>query len=172
MRKTVRIGCFETNSSSLHSLIVARGNRVIPDYMKKSPVVITGGEFGWEYETYKDPVSKLEYVYTGLTSLAGDNPATPEEIKYAHILDKVKEALATVGVDVEWSSSESGYYPTGYIDHVYELRDFLDYLGESDDNILDFIFDEYSSIATGNDNGDEPASLPAPEDSVEFLKSN
>ena len=174
MRRTIRINCFETNSSSLHSLVVASGNRHVPDYMTKELIKVTGGEFGWEWDVHRDPETKLNYLYTGLKSFI-DSDDSEDVKKYSSILEKVKNALESVGIQVEWSQKEDGYYSNGYIDHVSRIRDFLGFIGESEDNILDFIFDDNSAISTGNDNEDtdNPQDItPEGVDYVEFYKGN
>ena len=49
MKKQIRQGVFETNSSSTHSMCIHPGNKYVPNMSK---LKIETGEFGWEEETY------------------------------------------------------------------------------------------------------------------------
>ena len=67
--KKIRKGTFETNSSSMHSLVVEGGitgekkEAKLPLY-PDGTLEIETGEYGWGYELLKTPVSKLEYLIT------------------------------------------------------------------------------------------------------------
>lgn len=140
MKKQIRKGAFETNSSSTHAINIFRGydEKNIPE-----SIVVTPGEFGWECDTYYDAESKLSYLYTWCLSVM-----SKDEAEY-----KIKEALVNLGVkEVEFEDG-TGWYEDGYIDHSGNLyREDLDTIFEN--YFGDFIFGDSSYIETGNDNDD------------------
>lgn len=66
MKRQVRRNVFETNSSSMHSLSIAK--RGVTEYLHvdecTNKVVTEFGEFGWGYDEYNDPETKLSYLVT------------------------------------------------------------------------------------------------------------
>lgn len=63
----IRKGCFETNSSSTHTIIVS--DRDV-DYDSKF-VIFSIGEFGWEMGVIDDSWGRASYFYTAACELAG-----------------------------------------------------------------------------------------------------
>lgn len=57
--KTIRRNCFETNSSSMHSLVYSRENINVLDTL----TFTTEGEFGWENKKYSSPEVKSTYWF-------------------------------------------------------------------------------------------------------------
>jgi hypothetical protein len=58
----IRQGVFETNSSSTHSICIAKKAELnIPKH-----VYFDFGEFGWECDTLRSLSKKASYLYTGL----------------------------------------------------------------------------------------------------------
>ena len=49
MKRQIRRGVFETNSSSTHAICIAKG-----DYNLSKHIDFTIGEFGWENNEYDD----------------------------------------------------------------------------------------------------------------------
>ena len=138
MKKQIRRGAFETNSSSTHAINIFKGydEKNIPE-----SVVIKPGEFGWECDTYYDFESKLSYLYTWCLGLMSRESAQI----------KIEEALHNIGVkEVEFEEC-SGWWEDGYIDHSEDLyKCDLDVIFEN--YFGDFIFGNSSYIETGNDN--------------------
>ena len=69
MKKQIRRGVFETNSSSMHSLSIHRMGIDTPikydDIQDDDNMLhIKFGEFGWGYERYSDSYHKLQYALT------------------------------------------------------------------------------------------------------------
>jgi len=140
MKRQIRKGAFETNSSSTHAINIFRGydEKNIPE-----SIVVRPGEFGWECDTYYDYDSKLSYLYTWCLSRMSP------EIAEA----KIENALKNVGVkEVEFEIGE-GWREEGCIDHSEDLYD-----GDLDnifnEYFADFVFGDMSYIETGNDNDD------------------
>lgn len=126
----IRFSCFETNSSSVHVLVIPKDTKLyIPDH-----VHLHTGEYGWENDQEYDT---LDYMYTACKERG------QEEV------DKFLNYLKSKGVE-EIDCHDSDWY---YVDHGNELP--LDDLF-ANENLLDrFLFGEDSYVQTGNDNSDE-----------------
>ena len=63
MKTQIRRSVFETNSSSTHSISIVREptNIHFPTTLE-----FNVGEFGWEWKTYSDYLSKASYLYTAI----------------------------------------------------------------------------------------------------------
>lgn len=155
MKVQIRRGVFETNSSSTHSISIDTSERFIKIPKK---LVFKAGEYGWEFHRYSSAEDKASYLFTGII----DAYQKEEAEKY---LDIIKEWLEEEGVEeIEfpeityseegWSSKVNGsdYF---YVDHASELLDFLEWIFQTKDHLIRFLFSPRSFIATGNDNSDE-----------------
>jgi len=147
MKKIVRTGVFETNSSSTHSLSIARENQefvhdtIYPDQHGK--ITVYDQQFGWEWMKYNDAMTKLAYLFQ-------DQGDTHHDI----IVDAVKEQ----------TGAESVVFieDDGYIDH--DGRGTTSGVCDSKDNIKNFVFNKNSWLFTGNDNSSpDPTFYDIPE---------
>ena len=142
--KTIRKNTFETNSSSTHSITVARKNVAIP--VTEQNIFVEIGEFGWEFKTYDTPQEVLSYLYTAICCNYKQD--------YKKYTDKIDKVLAeNTKTKVEWQEpkfDEYGYLNDGYIDHGYELAEWLETLFENEELLLRTIF--FGVVETGNDN--------------------
>lgn len=135
MKRLIRIGVFESNSSSSHSISIAKGgmdfvmDTIYPDQDGK--IWVFGCEFGWGWEKFNDSMTKLAYVFQDQDSNYHDM-----------ILEVVKEQTGALEVIFD----EAG----GYIDH--------DGCGTAHEACADketlcqFIFNKNSWLFIGNDN--------------------
>lgn len=150
----IRHGIFETNSSSTHSISIAeaRPNEVysvmLPD--KNGNIVLTGGEFGWEQETYNDAVTKANYMLVYADGWAGDNKE-----KFLVSLKEViqeqtqcNEVIFQSEKRYEWSETPD----FGYIDHQSVESSDYDYVFADKEKLKQFIFNRNSTLTTDNDN--------------------
>jgi len=132
--KTIRQGVFETNSSSTHSISIDENatvfSSITPD--KNGNIVLTGGEFGWEFETYYSPLVKANYCALDI----GDNV---DEKKM--LIEVIKEHTGAKDVIFELD---------GYIDH--QSAGTTSDAFESKELLKSFIFGKNSVLETGNDN--------------------
>ena len=142
MKRQIRSSVFETNSSSTHSIAIS-----------KKPVVIGTrlsfrvGEFGWE----NGIADTADYLYTGIL----------EQENRDELLDKLKEILDKYEIEYYFqkpklSKSEYGdyyYLEHGYVDHSYELKDFIEVVLSDEDLLMRYLFGD-STVYTGHDNQD------------------
>lgn len=64
MKRQIRRGTFETNSSSTHAICITKSNADMENL--PSHVTFTRGEFGWENAEYSDLWSKASYLYESI----------------------------------------------------------------------------------------------------------
>ena len=66
--KQIRPGLFETNSSSVHAIVITKNNNIeIPKNLPPILEMVTIS-FGWEIDRYNDFPSKLQYLYNACES--------------------------------------------------------------------------------------------------------
>lgn len=142
MKTTIRNGVFETNSSSVHAIVVNRGSK---RYIPKA-VEFTLGCFGWEEENYTTVDEKASYLWTAICEL---KTLTPE------LLENLRRTLQDAGVSTVSFENPKKESPWAYyIDHSYDLSKFVEALLGDQELLLDYLFGE-SEVVTGNDNSDE-----------------
>ena len=170
MKRTIRRGVFETNSSSTHSISIkyakkeimeARGADLVKHSLDiKGVLHLECGEFGWEEITYNDFRYKLAYL---ATSLAG-GPGWEDKEQIAARIKKIYESNKNFALlkkvltsfdgceDVRFSRNEkdkhgSGY---GYIDHQSCGTANKAFMNER--NLRNYLFNNNSHVRTDNDN--------------------
>ena len=60
--KNTRVGIFETNSSSSHSLSLGRYSYQKPDETNEETIVLGEGEYGWGYEELTTWMERADYL--------------------------------------------------------------------------------------------------------------
>ena len=153
MQTQIRQSVFETNSSSSHSLTVAnfKAGDVLDTLYPNSEgsIIVEAREFGWEWEDYNDPTSKLAYCAIYARDWVGNEDIS----KYLKILTTVvRDHVGDIDVEFPLDVSKSGYFEKGYIDHQSVENHDLDYLFEDPEQLRQFIFNPKSKLKTGNDN--------------------
>lgn len=161
MKQSTRQGVFETNSSSVHAIVINRQNLAENN---GSIVSVKPGDYGWEYEEYRLPAQKLNYLWTAIV----DNKENLDSWK-----EYLKEALnlsdGVVFVDEPEDKDDD------HVDHAEELKDLLKKLRKDPDLLMKFVFGD-SYVITGNDNYDseipEVPSILDEDDLYIFWKHN
>lgn len=126
----IRYNIYETNSSSVHALVIPNDNPiVIPKTVR-----LRGGEYGWEDAEYWDT---LNYLYEACRY----HPT--EKQKLLNFLNRLDIEIEEDTKNVEWN----------YVDHCNCIP-FEELFG--DENLLTkFLFGVNSYVKTGNDNNDD-----------------
>lgn len=137
----IRRNVFETNSSSVHMLVIPKDTTIkVP---KK--VFLQGGDYGWSHDT---ECSTINYMYQTCVDFGRET------------LDKFFEYLKRKGVEeiyapeLHWVKDNWGERAennNGYVDHANELP--LDDLFANESLLDRFLFGS-SWVDTGNDNDD------------------
>lgn len=146
MRTVLRKGVFETNSSSVHSICIAKDSCTDQEYPEK--LYFKHGEFGWEYECYRTPEEKASYLYEAVCGIY-ENRADRENIK-----NQLFDILGKKGIIAEFEEDKEDEYGfrEGYIDHCWEVKEWLDSVLHSEKRLMNFLFSDKSYVHTGNDN--------------------
>lgn len=151
--KQIRQNVFETNSSSTHSICVAKNATLdIPDSL-----YFEFGEFGWEHGILQSMEDKASYLYTGLMR-------TDKEEDFLKIVEILKEK----GIEVSYETD----FDNGYIDHAYELFNFLEDVVNDTNKLMNYLFSDLSFILTGNDNSDNDVDIHVDYEYDEYYKGN
>lgn len=170
----IRNGVFETNSSSVHAIIIARGDIALP--LVDQTVYFGLGEYGWGEDGHYDPNEKASYFYTAACSVRGYD-----------VKDEIAALLKPYGIICKfddpkfktWTSDYDGstytYLANGSIDHDYECKEFVDAIMSDPEMLIRFLFNIDSFVQTGNDNSDmewydELQAIVYPHD--KFIKGN
>lgn len=142
MKTIIRKNVFETNSSSTHSVSISNGTDVYETIIPDSNGIITiyPREFGWGYEEYTDPETKLAYLLQYYTLKGSDFIETVKEVVIEH----------TGASDVVLGQQDDEWWPDGYIDH--QSTDCLDGEIETTEDIRNFVFNPSSVLVIDNDN--------------------
>lgn len=142
---SIRRGAFETNSSSLHALIIADA---MPDLSKALTVHVRPGEYGWGIETLDTPNERGSYLYTAMCCVYCNDP-----------IDDLTKMLAPWGVTVICDEEprfvqygENKYLDNGYIDHEEDIGGFVKMITQDPVLALRFIFSDDSRAIIYNDN--------------------
>ena len=150
----VRSGVFETNSSSTHSIAIPRSIGY-PNYIS-----FNIGEFGWEF----DEANAADYFYTALYTTSSTIVEVEEKI------ERLKDILRSYDIEADFEyvkcEEHTGWLDyDGYIDHGYELKDFVDELLNNGDKLVRFL--SGGLVFTGNDNSDRNGFISRDEEFIE-----
>lgn len=135
--KNIRTNVFETNSSSSHSITISKSvgvlDTIAPDM--GGNIVLTGGNFGWEWRRINDPLTKANYCACDAQN----------DIDRLEMLKEViqEHTGCNVILDID-----------GYIDH--ESIGNSSSAFESKSALRELIFNPKSYIFTGNYNDHPP----------------
>ena len=153
MKRQVRRGTFETNSSSTHAICITKSEYRHNSF---SHIDFEIGEFGWENDEYDSLYNKASYLITAILSF--DKEEADENLqKLKDILDSnnIEYTLPELKVDSwEYGGKTRYYYDIdGYIDHSGKTKDFVNDVLSDSDKLFRYLFGN-SVIITGNDNSD------------------
>ena len=173
MKKQIRTGVFETNSSSVHTISISRSDeyKSVLEKMSGEGIAFTSGEFGWVYDVYSSTRDKACYLWTGIIVSGCFTKDQVEKIK-----ENIKSVLNKYGItpifepykenSYERSDGTKQFYLNfekySYVDHGTCLDDWLNSMfpngGEDIDEelLLEYLFNSNSYVGTGNDNSDAP----------------
>lgn len=149
MKRQIRRGTFETNSSSTHAICISKKNidkDNIPNHVR-----FDHGEFGWEFEIYEDIHHKASYLYQAIWEVFDEDMKERSDK-----LNILASTLNKYGVECEFEviENEDDPWSTGYIDHGSEAREFVESVLKNENRLLRYLFGD-SKVITGTDNGYE-----------------
>lgn len=151
MKKIIRKGVFESNSSSTHAIAICKDS----DILIPAELYFGFGEHGWENETLHTPEEKANYLHTAIACIY-------KRKGYTDIINHIFSVLLAYDCEAtfetpkwdEWNGD--GYLDMcqGYIDHYSdgELGDFVKKVLKNDKLLYNYLFSEKSFVVKGNDN--------------------
>ena len=148
MKQTISSNLFETNSSSVHAIVL--DDDLSKDFKLPDKMFFGFGYFGWD----QGIVDPQDYIYTAAVQLERHD-----------FIDHLKEFLEFENVEYIFQDKSDFKFSSHGIDHVYELNYFIDQLKKDKQLLKSFLVT--GQIFTGNDN--ESTVLP---DNYYFYKSN
>jgi hypothetical protein len=167
MQISLRRNVFETNSSSSHSITIndnqfLMDNSLVPD--ENGNIILTGGQFGWQYEKFTDALTKANYVavYASLYSKSDDAISTSNFNTLVKKIIKDQTGATDVIFDISDAFDAKNW---SYIDHQSYEDKQLEYLFSAS-VLRNFIFNTKSILFTGNDNETAPANFYDDDDTV------
>lgn len=137
----IRNGAFETNSSSMHAMVIHYGiiPKVYPDTIK-----FQTDTYGWEISKLTSLEDKASYLFTSLI-MAFD---------YDEAVEIIREHLEPLGIKCFFVETKAYDFDSCYIDHGASYN-FANKMKEDDYAMIRFLFDEQSYVITANDNCDD-----------------
>lgn len=146
MKYTIRRNTFETNSSSVHSLVYRNQELEPPDLpinKETNKVKAYYGEFGKDYNVYYDQSSKLSYLLTCIYYHYYNDEEIENSYAFEILQDIVREYCGVDGIEI------CGGEP--YIDHQSYPDDMFGIVGYSDEAIRNFLFNGDIGLKTESD---------------------
>lgn len=160
----IRKSVYETNSSSTHSICITR--KGISSIELPEKIVFKHGEFGWDEKKLKTPEEKASYLYQAICAFY-------EEKERNKVINEIYSDLAEFEVDAKFEPEiKTKYGVYGYIDHPYELKDWLEKILGNKKRLIRYLFSEESFVCTGNDNDDSDIDIFVNYRHEEYYKSN
>lgn len=161
MKLTIRKGIWETNSSSVHAISITKKNIEKDLNLNSLTVFFNHGEYGWKHEVYGSVNSKASYLYQALFEVYPareyfDKSDNKENLKLREeAINWIYDTLGKYGVEAVFDTDnyDASGWPNGYIDHGYELIDFVEAIIGNEKRLLRYLFGD-GVILTSNDNSD------------------
>ena len=176
MKRQIRRGCFETNSSSTHAICIAT------DDVLNIPKDIHFGfsDFGWECDTHNSIRAKANYLYTCLPYVAEDYNTLIKYVTFiyntlkSHGVENITMDNFEIGVG-SWGSDIDFYIQPAndcYVDHGNEADEFVIAVCTDEDKLLHYLFSNKSYVETGNDNDEYDVDIKVDYPHEEYYKGN
>lgn len=148
MKKQIRNNVFETNSSSVHSLVISNEGREPSEFKlnKNGEIEVDFGQFGKDLCYYTSQYDKLSYLITCLYYLSGwDIEDIYDKYEFKEIQDAVCKYTGAKGIKIIGKEEPE-------IDHQSQPYDGIEIINTYDeDAIINFIFNKYVSLKTDCD---------------------
>lgn len=148
MKRQIRRGVFETNSSSIHSLVISKEGRMKSRLKlnEEGKIVVNFGHFGKDYNIYKNQKDKLSYLITCLYYLCGyDVESIYDSFEFECIQRAVCKYTGATGIIIGTKIKPD-------IDHESIPYTNIEIINAYDeDEVIDFVFNKYVALKTDCD---------------------
>ena len=148
MLTKMRKGTFETNSSSVHSIVIDVGSSPAP--RSDIEFLCDGGEYGWGYDCLASPSELASYLWQAVCCLCESEYYDKDEA-VTFWTDAIHEWLPNA--EIEYVGNRNGY--DRYIDHASELIDLLEQFKDDDILLGCYLVNSGSFVEIYNDNEDD-----------------
>ena len=163
MKRQIRKGVFETNSSSMHAIAIMKEDELdtLPVDVATNKVITKFDEFGFGYEICTDAATKLSYLATMLVEIHY-SCYSMEELCQLEDFRLINDAVARYchcdGILIDEKLTKSPYSDVlneheGYIDHAsYEgYESVAEFLAEVKCTAEEFIFHKKVKLVVKHD---------------------
>ena len=154
MRRKVGKNVFKTNSSSAHAICVTK-NDILNDIYGNEHIVFHIGNFGWNFEEFRDVNSKAKYLYTAI--LYNDRFDLLKKLK--NILHENNISYTFIAPVFKQDITGKRYLFNGYIDHGSQLGYFIEDLCNDQYKLLRYLFSTESFVLIGNNNSEKEVKI-------------
>ena len=147
MKRNIRRGVWETNSSSVHSIVIDKGGREPSNLpVKDRKIQIDFGRFGKDERVFSSQYDKLSYLITCCYYLCGfDYEDIYDNYEFQRIQEVVCRYAGVKGIRIIGKNEPS-------IDHQSQPYEGIEIINTyHDDEIIDFVFNKYISLGTDCD---------------------
>lgn len=145
--KKIRTRTFETNSSSVHTIIISKRSIEIPGPCE---IVYWDRDFSGEIDEYWDWKDKAIYFHIACTLDSEDRENKRE------LTEKYDKFLEKYGIKITCKDNvDRNHSGFSWIDHPEEIAYFAEKLVDNPDILEGFIFGKYSRIYTSMDGNDD-----------------
>lgn len=148
MNRKIRNHVFETNSSSVHSLVISNDGREPSDFVlnEEGKIEIDFGEFGRELRLYTSQYDKLSYLITCLYYLSGYNVEDIyEKWEFENIENAICLYTGATGIKILGKVEP-------YINHQSIPSYDIEIINTYDkDAVINFVFNKNVSLKTDGD---------------------
>lgn len=149
MKVQIRNGVFETNSSSVHAICIAKKNSAVNPKLIPKKQVFKRGDFDWDEAKLSTPDEKASYLYSAIVCL-GQHP------EYRWMEKKLEQMVWDMGITPEFEPETEEVYTN--VNHYGETLEFVLRVLHSEKALKRYLYSDQSFVLTGNDN--EPETYP------------
>ena len=161
----IRKGIFETNSSSVHAIVVAKENKNI---VTNQIVNFSIQNYGWAHPSLFDIDELASYFYTACCEIYSKD--MQGEIRSMLPEDTIAVFCRPKFSTFEFDNKTYKTLDNGDIDHVDELRPWVEELLHNKDKFINYLFgDSFVIISNDNSPSEELEDFRKDE---EYLKEN
>ncbi len=148
MNRKIRKGVFETNSSSVHSLVISNEGREPSEFKlnKDGEIEIDFGQFGKDKRIYTSQYDKLSYLITCLYYLSGwEISDIYDRREFREIQEAICKYTGATGIKIIGEQEPE-------IDHQSQPYDGIEIINVyDDDKVINFVFNKYVLLKTDCD---------------------
>lgn len=147
MKRNIRRSVWETNSSSVHSIVIDKGGRESSNLpVKDGKIQVDFGTFGKDEMTFSSQYDKLSYLVTCCYYLSGlDYEDIYDNYEFQRIQEVICRYAGVKGIEIIGKNEPA-------IDHQSQPYETIEIINTyHDEEIIDFVFNKYISLGTDAD---------------------